>query len=195
MLVGHCTALAEFREGKMGLAGPGHEVAVVDPETAEPTVAPGEVGELAVRYEGNPVCFKEYLGKPEKTAEKVRNGWLLTEDLGTVDEDGYFSFKSRKDDVIISAGYRIGPEEIEEHLADHDAVADAGVVGVPDEERGEVPKAFVVAQGEPDDGLREELRSHVRNRLAAYEYPREIEFVDELPKTATGKVRREDLRE
>jgi acetyl-CoA synthetase len=195
MLVGHCTALTEFREGKMGLAGPGHEVAVVDPETAEPTVDPGEVGELAVRYEGNPVCFKEYLGKPEKTAQKVRNGWLLTEDLGTVDEDGYFSFKSRKDDVIISAGYRIGPEEIEEHLADHDAVADAGVVGVPDEERGEVPKAFVVAQGEPDDGLREELQSHVRNRLAAYEYPREIEFVDELPKTATGKVRREDLRE
>jgi len=195
MLVGHCTALAEFREGKMGLAGPGHEVAVVDPETAEPTVGPGEVGELAVRYEGNPVCFKEYLGKPEKTARKVQNGWLLTEDLGTVDGDGYFSFKSRKDDVIISAGYRIGPEEIEEHLADHDAVADAGVVGVPDEERGEVPKAFVVAQGEPGDDLREELRAHVRNRLAAYEYPREIEFVDGLPKTATGKVRREDLRD
>jgi len=195
MLVGHCTALAEFREGKMGLAGPGHEVAVVDPETAEPTVDPGEVGELAVRYEGNPVCFKEYLGKPEKTARKVQNGWLLTEDLGTVDGDGYFSFKSRKDDVIISAGYRIGPEEIEEHLADHDAVADAGVVGVPDEERGEVPKAFVVAQGEPDDDLNEVLQSHVRNRLAAYEYPRTIEFVEELPKTATGKVRREDLRE
>ena len=195
MLVGHCTALSEFREGKMGLAGPGHEVTVVDPETAEPTVDRGEVGELAVRYEGNPVCFKQYLGKPEQTDAKVRNGWLLTEDLGTVDEDDYFSFKSRKDDVIISAGYRIGPEEVEEHLADHEAVADAGVVGVPDDERGQVPKAFVVTQGVPADGLREELQSHVRNRLAAYEYPREVEFVDELPKTATGKVRREDLRE
>ena len=195
MLVGHCTALAEFREGKMGLAGPGHDVRIVDPETAEPTVDRGEVGEVAVRYEGNPVCFKKYLGKSEKTAAKVQNGWLLTEDLGSRDGDGYFSFKSRKDDVIISAGYRIGPEEVEEHLADHDAVADAGVVGVPDEERGEVPKAFVVAQTEPTDGLREELQSHVRNRLAAYEYPREIEFVDELPKTATGKVRRDDLRE
>ena len=199
LLVGDCTALAEFREGKMGLAAPGHDVQIVDPETAEPNVEPGEVGEIAVRYEDNPVCFKEYLNKPERTARKVRNGWLLTEDLGTVDEDGYFRFKSRTDDVIISAGYRIGPEEVEESLAGHDTVADAAVIGVPDDERGEVPKAYVVtAEGtdaDAEDNLEATLQTHVRERLAQYEYPRAIEFVDELPKTATGKIRRADLRD
>ncbi|QFU81572.1 acyl-CoA synthetase [Natronorubrum aibiense] len=203
LLVGDCTALTEFREGKMGLAAPGHDVRIVDPETAEPTVDTGEVGEIAVRYADNPVCFKEYLNKPERTARKVRNGWLLTEDLGTVDEDGYVTFKSRKDDVIISAGYRIGPEEIEESLAGHDAVADAAVIGVPDDERGEVPKAYVVtAEGtdlerdtDAEDDLEATLQAHVRERLAQYEYPRAIEFVDELPTTATGKIRRADLRD
>jgi acetyl-CoA synthetase len=197
MLVGDCTALTEFREGYIGRAGPGHEVTIVDPDTAEPTVDPGEVGEIALRYEGNPVCFVEYWNKPEKTERKVQNGWLLTEDLGTMDEDGYVAFKSRKDDVIISAGYRIGPEEVEDSVAGHEAVADAAVIGVPDDERGQVPKAFVVvAPGlEADDDLRESIRQHVRDRLAKYEYPREIEFVDDLPKTATGKVRRKPLRE
>ena len=196
MLVGDCTALLEFREEMMGRAGPGHEIAIVDPETAEATVAAGDTGEIAVRYENNPVCFKEYWNKPEKTAAKVQNGWLLTEDLGWMDEDGYVAFESRKDDVIISAGYRIGPVEIEESLAEHEAVADVAVIGVPDDERGEVPKAFVVANAAtPDDSLRESLRQHVRDRLAQYEYPREIEFVADLPKTSTGKVRRASLRE
>ncbi|QDX40945.1 acyl-CoA synthetase [Salarchaeum sp. JOR-1] len=196
LLIGDCTALTEFREGKMGLAGPGHDVRIVDTETAEPTVDSGAVGEIAVRYDGDPVCFKSYLNKPEKTERKVRNGWLLTEDLGRMDADGYVSFVSRKDDVIISAGYRIGPEEIEESLAGHDAVADAAVIGVPDDERGEIPKAFVVlADGyDPRDDLRERLQSHVKERLAKYEYPRELEFIDALPKTTTGKVRRADLR-
>ncbi|MFC7198715.1 acyl-CoA synthetase [Halospeciosus flavus] len=196
MTVGDCTALAEFREGKMGLAAPGHDVRIVDPQTAEPTVEPGDVGEIAVRYEGDPVCFVEYLNQPEKTRQKVQNGWLLTEDLGSRDEDGYFTFKSRKDDVIISAGYRIGPVEIEESLAGHEAVADAAVIGVPDDERGEVPKAFVVPNEgyAGDEELRAELQNHVKERLAKYEYPREIEFLDELPKTTTGKVRRADLQ-
>jgi acetyl-CoA synthetase len=176
---------------------PGHELASVDPETAEPTVPPGEVGEIAVRYDGDPVCFKEYWNKPEKTQTKVQRGWLLTEDLGTVDADGYLEFVSRKDDVIISSGYRIGPEEIEDSLAGHDAVADAGVIGVPDDQRGEVPKAFVtlVDGYDPSDSLAEELQQHVKSRLAKYEYPREIAFVDELPTTVTGKVRRADLRD
>ena len=197
MLAGDCTALTEFREGMVGPAGPGHEIAIVDPRTAEATVPTGDVGEIAVRYEGNPVCFAGYWNKPDRTDAKVRNGWLLTEDLGWMDEDGYLAFESRKDDVIISAGYRIGPTEIEECLASHESVADAGVIGVPDEERGEVPKAFVKAAAgvDPDEGLRAELRSHVRSRLAQYEYPREIEFLEELPKTSTGKVRRASLEE
>jgi acetyl-CoA synthetase len=197
MVAGDCTALIESRDGKIGPAAPGHDLTVVDPETAEANVEPGEVGEIAVRYEGNPVCFKEYWQKPKKTEGKVRNGWLLTEDLGTIDEDGYVEFHSRKDTVIISAGYRIGPVEIEEALAAHDAVADAGVIGVPDESRGEVPKAFVVlAEGyEASEDLKSTLRRDVRDRLAEYEYPREIEFLDELPKTSSGKVRRTSLEE
>ncbi|MFC6942304.1 acyl-CoA synthetase [Salinirubellus sp. GCM10025818] len=197
VLAGECTALFESREGSFGLAGPGHELAIVDPETAEPTVPPGETGEIAVRYEGDPVCFTEYWNQPGKTDAKIRNGWLLTEDLGTVDEDRYLSFVGRKDDVIISAGYRIGPEEIEDSLAAHPAVADAAVIGVPDDERGEVPKAFVVlaAGYEPGESLVESLQEHVKARLAKYEYPREIEFVEELPTTTTGKIRRTSLRE
>ncbi|MFB6117873.1 acyl-CoA synthetase [Halosegnis sp.] len=196
MVAGDCTALAESRDGYIGLPGPGHEIAILDPETAEPTVSAGESGEIAVRYEGNPVCFREYWDEPEQTAAKVVNGWLLTEDLGRMDEDGYLAFEARKDDVIISAGYRIGPVEIEESLAGHEAVTDAAVVGVPDDERGEVPKAFVVlADGwAPTDETRQILREHVRDRLAKYEYPRDIEFRDTLPKTATGKLRRASLK-
>jgi len=197
MLIGDCTALAEFQEGYMGLPAPGHEVTIVNPDSAEPTVETSEIGEIAVRYSGDPVCFEEYWQKPEKTASKVENGWLLTEDLGWVDDSGHVAFKSRKDDVIISAGYRIGPDEVEESVAGHDAVIDVGVIGVPNDERGEVPKAFVVlAEGrEGTDALREDIKQHVRDRLAKYEYPREISFVEELPQTVTGKVRRESLRE
>jgi acetyl-CoA synthetase len=195
MLVGGCEPIGVQRQGKIGKAAPGHEVSILDPDTAEPTVEPGEVGEIAVRYEGNPACFKEYWNKPEKTAGKIKNGWLLSEDLGTADEDGYIEFVSRKDDVIISSGYRIGPEEIEDSLAGHDAVADAGVIGVPDDERGEVAKAYVkLAEGaEPSEELIETLQQHVKDRLAKYEYPRYIEFIDELPRTATGKIKRVDL--
>lgn len=197
MIVGDCTALTPSKPGKIGPRAPGHEIAILDPETAEPTVETGDVGEIAVRYEGDPVCFKRYWNKPERTDQKVKNGWLLTEDLGTLDEDGYVEFKSRKDTVIISAGYRIGPVEIEEALAKHPAVADAGVIGVPDDERGEVPKAFVVpaAGHEPSEELTRRLKRDVRDRLAAYEYPREIAFIDELPKTSSGKVRRASLEE
>ena len=196
MTVGGCEALGVSRPGKIGKPAPGHEVRIVDPDTAQPLVEPGEVGEIAVKYEGNPVCFKEYWNEPEKTAAKLADGWLLTEDLGTMDDDGYVEFVSRKDDVIISSGYRIGPEEVEDSLATHEAVADAGVIGVADAERGTVPKAFVqLAAGyNPSAELVTELQQHVKTRLAKYEYPRAIEFVAELPTTATGKVRRADLR-
>lgn len=196
-LVGDCTALFPFKEGTMGRPRIGREVRIVDPETAEPTVATGEVGEIAVRHEGDPGGFKEYLDRPEATAEKVRDGWLLTEDLGSMDADGYVSFHGRKDDVIICAGHRIGPEEIEESLARHDAVAEAGVVGVPDETRGEVPVAFVVlaAGFEPSTELAGELQDYVKDTLAKYEYPRDVRFVEALPMTPTGKIKRYELRE
>lgn len=197
MLIGGCTALMDTREGLIGRAAPGHEVTLVDPQTGEQTISAGEVGEIAVRYQGDPVCFKKYWNEPEKTTQKVQDGWLLTGDLGTVDDDGYFAFKSRKDDIIISAGYRIGPEEVENNVAEHDAVADAAVIGIPHEERGEVPKAFVVLNENygPSEQLREEIKQYVKQRQAPYKYPREVEFVSELPKTVTGKVRRTLLRE
>jgi acetyl-CoA synthetase len=184
-----------YRENRLGKPTPGHDIEIVDPDTAEPTVETGEVGEIAVRYEGNPLLFKEYLNNKEKTDKKVKNGWMLTEDLGVKHKDGYISFKGRKDDIIISSGYKIGPEEVEEAVTTHAAVADAAVIGIPDDTRGEVPKAFVVTQGENEHtkSLADELSEHVKDELAKYEYPREIEFIDELPKTSTGKVKRSEL--
>jgi acetyl-CoA synthetase len=193
--VGDYDPLVPDRRDKLGVAVPGFEVAVLDEKTREP-VEPGEVGELAVQYEGNPACFKEYWNKPEMTDGKVQDGWLLMEDLGTVDEDGYFSFETRADDVIISSGYKISPVEIEETLGQHDAVLASGVVGVPHDERGEIPRAYVSLHDDfaPSDELRTELQQYVKDTLAKYEYPRELEFVDELPKTATGKISRHELR-
>jgi acetyl-CoA synthetase len=139
----------------------------------------------------------EYFNDPKATEEKFLDDWLLTGDLGTMDEDGYVWFESRKDDVIKSAGYRIGPGEIEGCLGAHEAVAMAAVIGVPDERRGQVPKAFVVLKPgrEPSDELADELRTHVRNRLAPHEMPREIAFIDDLPRTTTGKIMRRALRD
>ncbi|MFC7157679.1 acyl-CoA synthetase [Halomarina halobia] len=197
MLISNCSALGEVRPGRMGLAGPGHVIRILDPETGEPTVPRGEVGEIGVKYENDPVCFKEYWKKPEETGKKVQNGWVLTEDLARRDEDGYFSFVSRKDYVIISSGYRISPEEIEESLCTHNAVEQAGVVGIPDEKRGEVPKAYVqLSDGyDASDDLVSELQRLVKEYLAQYEYPREIEILDELPTTTTGKIQRERLEQ
>ena len=193
---GDCEALGiDHRDEYIGKPVPGQEIEVLDVNDANP-LGSGEVGELAFRYDGNPACFLEFWNDPEKTDRRIDEGWLRTEDLGTKADDGYLSFHSRKDDVINSSGYRIGPAEIEECLAGHAAVADAGVIGIPDEMRGEVPKAFVVlVEGnEPTEALSQELKAHVKSRLAKYEYPRELEFVSELPKTTTGKVRRHDLR-
>lgn len=196
VFAGECSALMEPKRGTLGRAVPGSEAAVVDPKTAEPNVQMGDVGELAVRYEGNPLCFKGYWEDPEKTEKKIQNGWLLTEDLGSRDADDYLTFVGRKDDVLISSGYRIGPEEIEDAVATHEAVLDAGVIGVPDDLRGEVPKAFIELAEEykPTDNLKGELQSYVKDRLAKYKYPRQVEFIDELPRTTTGKIQRYELR-
>jgi len=187
----------ETRPGSMGKPLPGYEVAVLDPDSHE-QLSSGEVGELAVKPGDRRVFFDEYLGLSEKTANKQStDGWFLTDDLVERDEDGYLWFVSRADDVILTRGYRVGPMEVESAILEHSAVEQAGVIGVPDELMGEAIKAFVQPTEWPDEPekLREEIRKMVREDLAAYEYPEQIEFVEELPTTSTGKIRRESLRE
>ena len=177
----------------MGRAVPGHDVAVIS-EDGRPLAA-GEVGEIAVRRP-DPVMFLGYWNGQAATRDKYVGDWLRTGDRGSVDEDGYFWYQARTDDVITSAGYRIGPGEIEDCLLRHPAIAMAAAVGIPDPIRTEIVKAFVVlAPGfTPSASLTAEIQDFVRTRLAAHEYPRQIEYVDGLPLTATGKVMRRQLR-
>jgi acetyl-CoA synthetase len=172
---------------------PGATVAVLN-EDGMPVV--GSPGEIAVGRDHLNTMLR-YWNQPEATDAKFRDGWLLTGDLGEMDVDGHVWFRSRTDDLINSAGYRIGPGEIEGCLGPHPAVAMAAVIGVPDERRGEVPKAFVVLRPgvEPTVTLADELRAFVRTRLAAHEAPRDIAFINELPRTTTGKIMRRALRE
>ena len=184
------------RAGSMGLALPGFDVAVIDEAGAE--VPDGSEGDIAVRTEPHrPVgLFKEYWRDPQRNAEAQRGDWYVTGDRGIRDADGYFWFVGRADDVILSSAYRIGPFEVESALLEHPAVAEAAVVGVPDETRGQVVKAFVVlaAGFEPGEDLVSELQDHVKATTAPYKYPRRIEFTTELPKTVSGKIRRVELR-
>ena len=193
-LVGNCSAIMPARPGSMGKPYPGHDVEPVD---ASGTPMPdGEVGELAARRD-DPIFFLGYWGKDEATREKFIGEYWATGDLGYRDADGYLWFVGRKDDVISSAGHRIGPGEIEDCLIKHEAVAQAAVVGSPDELRGEIVKAFIIlAEGRtPSEALAQNIQQSVKQRLAAHEYPREIEFVESLPMTTTGKIRRIELRE
>jgi acetyl-CoA synthetase len=184
----------EIRPGSMGRAIPGHVVDVIDSQ-GNP-VKEGSVGEIAVKCP-DPVMFLEYWQNAEATRSKFRGDWLLTGDLAKKDPDGYFWFNGRKDDVITSAGYRIGPAEIEDCLMKHPAVALVAVVGSPDKVRTEIVKAFVVPKAEIAAGpeVAEDIKAFVKRRLAAHEYPREVEFVDELPMTATGKIMRRELKQ
>ncbi|CAI48173.1 acyl-CoA synthetase [Natronomonas pharaonis DSM 2160] len=195
LLVCNCQSWFPAQAGSMGKPVPGHEVAVVDPDDGTP-VATGEVGQIAVKRTDDPVVFEEYWNQPEKTASVTVGGWHLTGDLAERDEDGYIWFKSRDDDIIITSGYRVGPGEVEEAILEHPDIEQAGVVGVPDETRGEIIKAFCqpVEGVAGDDGLRTEVQSLVKENLAKHEYPRELTFVDELPTTTTGKIRRTELR-
>ncbi|GAA2094978.1 MULTISPECIES: AMP-binding protein [Brevibacterium] len=179
--------------GSMGRAVPGFSVEVLGPDGAP--AERGAIGEIAVRTP-NPGEFLGYWGQAQRTREKYRGEWLLTGDLGTVGPDGDLAFAGRADDVISSAGYRIGPGEVEESLLGHPAVALAAVVGEPDELRGEIVVAHVVLKdgAEPSDVLRRQLAAHVKGSLAYYQYPRRIEFHDELPMTTTGKIQRRMLR-
>ncbi len=186
----------EPRFGSMGKPSPGFDLQVVD--DAGNVLPPNTEGDIAIRVKPErPVgLFKEYWKEPERTASVYRDGWYLTGDRAYVDDDGYFWFVGRADDVILTSGYRIGPFEVESALIEHPAVAESAVVASPDETRGEVVKAFVIlAPGyTPGDDLVKELQDHVKSVTAPYKYPRKIEFVDVLPKTISGKIRRVELR-
>jgi acyl-coenzyme A synthetase/AMP-(fatty) acid ligase len=186
----------EIRPGAMGLPFPGHDVRVVNERLEETAV--DEVGEVAIRIrpERPPSMFLEYWKNPVETAAVTRGDFYLTGDQARRDADGYLWFVGRGDDVIISAGYRIGPFEVESALLEHPAVLESAVVASPDPDRGSIVKAFVrLRQGiKPSQALVEELQAHCRRVTAPYKYPREIEFVDDLPKTVSGKIRRVELR-
>jgi len=204
-IVGNCAAVTPPKPGAMGRGYPGHQLGVLDDE-GNP-VAPGEMGEVCVRRSCNgeldPVFMLGYWNNPQATAEKFFGGgindpdaWGRTGDLAKIDEDGVLWYQGRSDDMFKSAGYRIGPGEIENCLVKHAAVANAAVIGVPDETRGTVVKAFIVltAGEKPSAELEASLQQHVRRYLAPYEYPKIIEFIDALPMTTTGKVQRRLLR-
>ena len=193
-VVGNCQAAWPVKPGSIGRPYPGHEVAIIDESGAE--VPRGELGEIAVKKNADPVFFLEYWKNEQATRDKFIGDWGLTGDQGRMDEDGYLWYQGRSDDVIKASGYRIGPAEIESCLVKHPAVANAAVIGKPDETRGQIVKAFIVLQpGQvASQKLIDEIQDHVRGRLAPYEYPREIEFIDALPMTTTGKVQRKELR-
>jgi acetyl-CoA synthetase len=185
----------EVREGSMGRPMPGWDVAILDED--EQPLPTGERGEICLRARSNPHYPIGYWNRPEDTREVFDGDWFHTKDAATMDEDGYVWYAGRADDVIISAGYRIGPFEVESACVEHPAVKEAAAVASPDERRGYIVKAFIVLTGghQPSDELAQEIKTHVRERHSAYAYPREIEFVDDLPKTLTGKIRRIELRE
>src|SRR5687768_15221689 len=197
-VVGNCQSAWPAKPGSIGRPYPGHRVAVIDDQGHE--LPAGELGEVAIHRSFNgqpdPVFFLEYWKNPQATREKFIGDWGCTGDQAKRDEDGYLWYQGRSDDVIKSAGYRIGPAEIESCLVKHAAVLNAAVIGKPDATRGSIIKAFIVLQPghAASPTLIEQIQAHVRGRLAPYEYPREIEFIDALPMTTTGKVQRKELR-
>jgi acetyl-CoA synthetase len=202
-IVGNSAEKWTARAGSMGRPYPGHRVAVINDE-GQPVNA-GEIGEVAlhrndIQGHPDPVIFLGYWNNAQATTDKYSGDWLRTGDLAQIDADGYLWYRGRADDMFKSAGYRIGPSEIENCLVKHAAVANAAVVPKPDAERGNLIKAFVVLtesthRSEANDvALIAELQQHVRGLLAPYEYPKEIEFIDALPMTTTGKVQRRVLR-
>ncbi len=193
LLVGNFPGMP-VRPGSMGLAMPGHRVEVIDP--AGDVLAPGEVGDIAL-YDDPPSLFRGYWKDAAATRACRRGPWYVTGDRGRRDEDGYLWFVGRADDVIISAGYRIGPFEVESALVEHPDVVEAAVVAAPHPDRGEIVKAYVVLRPgvAGDAALVRSLQEHVKAVTAPYKYPRAIEFVETLPKTVSGKIRRVELRE
>jgi acetyl-CoA synthetase len=194
LVVANCAALMDVKPGSMGRTVPGHQVEIIDDDG---NILPANTtGSIAFRSP-DPVMFKEYWNNPKATKNKFVGEWLVSGDLGNKDEDGYLWFVGRDDDVISSAGYRIGPGEIEDCISKHPAVSLVAVVGVPDPLRTEAIKAFILLRegnnGDPD--LENNIRNFVKTRLSPHEYPRHIEFIDDLPMTATGKIKRKVLRD
>jgi acetyl-CoA synthetase len=224
LVLGNCSTSFEPKTGSMGKGIPGHSVVILSPDAEHNVVMePGVVGDIAVRSDPacpHPVAMLKYWDNPSATQEKYVTSasdghrYLVTGDLGSQDEDGYFFFNGRDDDVISSAGYRIGPSEIENCLLGHPAVSNAAVIGVPDTTRGELVKAIIVPAPEyaavalqgggeggssrscPEyDALVTSIQDQIKTKLARYEYPRLMEFVEELPMTTTGKIIRKELRD
>ena len=193
MVLGTRVDIAAPVPDSMGYAFPGFDIAILDDDGVPADL--GDIGEISVRA-GGPGQLLEYWQQPEATVEKIADGWIRTGDRGRCDADGNIFYQGRADDIISTAGYRVGPGEIEECLLSHPAVAMAAAVGAPDELRGEAVHAFVVlADGvKPSDDLKAELQRHVKSRLAFYQYPRQISFRTELPLTTTGKIIRRELR-
>jgi acetyl-CoA synthetase len=181
------------KPGAMGMPTPGPGVTLID--SGGNPVAQGEVGEISLRP-GSPAIFDGYWNEPELDEEVFSGGWYRTGDLARMDEDGYLFFEGRADDVILTSGYRIGPFEVEDALVSHPAVVEAAAVAAPHRERGEIVKAFVIlANGyEPSDELTKQLQDHVKSVTAPYKYPRAIDYVTELPKTTSGKIKRAELK-
>ncbi|HLX36460.1 MAG TPA: AMP-binding protein [Candidatus Binataceae bacterium] len=177
----------------LGKAYPGHDVAIVSQDGT--LLKAGESGEIAIRRD-SPVVMREYWKNPAVMGEKFKGEWCMTGDNGHMDDQGYIYFAGRNDDVIKSSGYRIGPSEIEAKIMEHKSVASCAVIGVPDPQRGQAIKAFVklLPGFTPSDGMIDEIRIHIKTRLAAHEAPREFEFMDEFPSTVTGKIMRRELR-
>lgn len=192
-VLGACGAIGLNKAGWIGRAVPGHRVAIIDGEGN--ICKPGEAGQIAM-LRPDPVMFLEYWNQPAATAAKFQGDWMLTGDQGVMDEEGFVAFFGRDDDVITSSGYRIGPGEIEDCLIRHPAVALAAVVGKPDALRTEIVKAFIKLRDgfQPGESLAADIQDHVRTRLSAHEYPREIAFIDDMPLTTTGKIIRRELR-
>lgn len=185
----------KVKPGSMGKPTPGNEVDIVDDE-GQP-VAVGKTGDIAVKV-NCPALFKEYYRDEAKTKNAIRGEFYITGDRASKDEDGYFWFEGRSDDIIVSSGYTIGPFEVEDVLVKHPAVAECAVVGSPDEDRGQVVKAFIVLKNEDEhnhDALVKELQDYSKQHTAPYKYPRRVEFIDALPKTSSGKIRHIELRE
>lgn len=195
------SVLANFRclpvkPGSMGMPVPGFIVDIIDDNTnPAPLNTEGDIA-IKIKPERPVGLFKEYIGNPEATEKTIRGEWYITGDRAYKDEDGYFWFVGRADDIILTSGYRIGPFEIESVLIEHPAIKESAVVASPDEIRGEVVKAFVVLTKDytPSDGLVKELQEFVKKHTAPYKYPRKIEFVQELPKTISGKIKRKELK-